>query len=376
MIVTAIIFILILSVLVLVHELGHFAVAKFFKIKVEEFGFGLPPRIFSIKKGETVYSINWLPIGGFVKLYGEDEAGSGKLKIDKSKSKFKDLGRAFFARPAWQRAAVIIAGVAMNFVLAVVIISYLFSAVGVAIPGNKVLIAQVVKNSPADKAGLLAGDTVLAVNNQSVKGPNNLISQTKNHLGETITLKIQRKNSKQNTEVKEIRITPRKTYPKTEGPMGVSISQNIEVKKYPWYKAPFLGTLEALGQSWLIISGLGMILYQLLFFGVAPGGVAGPVGIAQLTGQFVQVGTYAVLSFVALLSLNLAILNILPFPALDGGRLFFILIELLTGKKVNQRFEGYAHAIGMAILLGLIALVTLHDIFRLITGQPILPKIQ
>ena len=117
-------------------------------------------------------------------------------------------------------------------------------------------------------------------------------------------------------------------------------------------------------------------MYQLVFFGVSPQGVAGPVGIAELTGQFVQIGPYAVLSFVSLLSLNLAILNILPFPALDGGRLLFIVIEAVFRRKVNQKFESYAHAVGMAILLSLIALITVHDLIRLFTGQPLLPKIQ
>ncbi len=416
MILTVLIFILILSVLVMVHEAGHFFVAKILKIKVEEFGFGLPPRAFGIKRGETVYSVNWLPIGGFVRLYGEDlpadalpetlrvsmragthqalqagEAGAGSVKLKvKSpaspaggeKLKVKDLGRAFFARPAWQRAIVIVAGVVMNFVLAVTIISYLFSAVGVPVPGDKVFVAQVTKNSPADKAGLTKEDQILSVNNIKITSASQLVSETRKHLGEKITLKVKDPSfakataGKQRSEIRELEVTPRKVFPKTEGPMGVSVAQSVEVKKYAWYLAPFLGTMEALGQSWMILSGLGMILYQLLFFGSVPGGVAGPVGIAQLTGQFVQVGIYAVLSFVALLSLNLAILNILPFPALDGGRLFFIIIEILTGKKVNQRFEGYAHAIGMAVLLGLIALITLHDIFRLVTGQPILPQIQ
>lgn len=375
MFITAIVFILILSVLVLVHELGHFAVAKILKIKVEEFGFGLPPRAFSIKRGETRYSINWLPIGGFVKLYGEDEAGSGTPKVKNQKSppkNIKDINRAFFARPAWQRALVIVAGVLMNFILAVVIISYLFSIVGVPIPGDKVVITEVVKNAPAEKSGLKKGDLIESINNVKINSANQMISETKKYLGEKVILTIKTESG----QTKKIEVSPRKDYPKNQGPMGVAISQNVEVKKYPWYQAPVIGTMEALQQSWLIISGIGLILYQLIFSGSVPAGVAGPVGIAQLTGQFVEVGLFAILSFVSLLSLNLAILNILPFPALDGGRLFFIIIELLTGRKVNQRFESYAHAIGMAILLALIALITLHDIFRLISGQPILPKIQ
>jgi len=414
MFLTVVVFIVILSVLVLVHEFGHFLVAKKLKIKVEEFGFGLPPRALSIKRGETVYSINWLPIGGFVKLFGEDEAGSGKISLKKKKEeqskdtvsgkvlemreeeiivssegtfieekvelieeigvkkkKENELSRAFFARPPWQRAAVSIAGVVMNFLLAVVIISYLFSAVGVPVLGDKVVISNVNKNSPAATAGIRNGDVVISVDKTKITDPNQLISITKKHLGEKISLEINRKGKNQAIEV-----TPRKTFPSSEGPMGVTISQDVKVVKYPWYQSPFLGTKEALYESWMIVSGIAMVLYQLIFFGVSPQGVAGPVGIAELTGQFVQIGPYAVLSFVALLSLNLAILNILPFPALDGGRLFFIVIEVVFRKKVNQKFEGYAHAIGMAILLSLIALITIHDLVRLFTGQPLLPKIQ
>jgi regulator of sigma E protease len=371
MFLTIVVFIIILSVLVLVHEFGHFIVAKRLKIKVEEFGFGLPPRIFGIKRGETLYSINWLPIGGFVKLYGEDDAGSGKVSKVKKPEEYTDRNRAFFARPAWQRAFVSVAGVLMNFILAVAIISYLFSAVGVPTVGDKVIVSNVTKDSPAAVAGIKKDDTVLSINNQKIKSSNELISITKKHLGEKVVLEVKR-----DSEVKKIEVTPRKNYPSNQGPMGVSVSQEVKVVKYPWYMAPFLGTKEALYSSWLIISGLATVLYQLIFFGVAPQGVAGPVGIAELTGQFVQVGPYAVLSFVSLLSLNLAILNILPFPALDGGRLFFIVLEVVFRRKVNQKFESYAHAVGMAILLALIALITIHDVIRLFTGQPLLPQIQ
>ncbi|OGH05236.1 MAG: RIP metalloprotease RseP [Candidatus Levybacteria bacterium RBG_16_35_11] len=371
MLITVVVFIAILSVLVLVHEFGHFLVAKKLKIKVEEFGFGLPPKALSIKRGETVYSINYLPIGGFVKLYGEDEAGSGSVRVKKEKTIIKDQSRAFFARPVWQRAAVSIAGVVMNFLLAVLIISYLFSAVGVPVLGDKVVISNIVKNSPAAAAGLRNGDVIVSIDREKVENPNQLISKTKKHLGEKLNLEIKRDG-----QTRALQITPRKKYPSNEGPMGVTISQDIKTVKYPWYQAPFLGTREALYESWLIASGIATVLYQLVFFGISPQGVAGPVGIAELTGQFVQIGPYAVLSFVSLLSLNLAILNILPFPALDGGRLLFIVIEAVTGRKVNRKFESYAHAVGMAILLSLIALITVHDFVRLFTGQPLLPKIQ
>ncbi len=370
MFLTIVVFLIILSVLVLIHEAGHFIIAKLLKIKVEEFGFGLPPRAFGIKRGETVYSINWLPIGGFVKLYGEDEAGAGKIKPRAtSHEPSANLKRAFYARPLWQRAMVVVAGVFMNFALAVVIISFLFSVVGVPTGGDKVIVTQLVNGAPAQQAGLKVNDTIEYINNIKITSSNQLVSYTKQHLGEKLTLKIRNPKS----EIRNLEVTPRKEYPAGEGPMGVAISQNIITVKYPWYKAPFVGTYEALKESWLIVSGLGSLVVNLFTKGAIPQGVAGPVGIAQLTGIFCA-NISSCLSFTGLLSLNLAILNILPIPALDGGRLFFILIEAVTRRKVNQRVEGYAHAIGMAILLALILLITLHDLVRVFTGQPILPK--
>ena len=369
MLITILVFLLILSILVLVHEAGHFFVAKFFKIKVEEFGFGLPPRAFGVKFGETLYSINWLPIGGFVKLYGEDEAGAGKPSFKVQSSKLKDKDRAFFAKPAWQRALVVVAGVVMNFVLAVVIISILFSVVGVPVP-IKVNVVGIVKDSPAEKAGLKVGYIIESVGNIKIADSNTLKSYTENHLGQKLILKIKTKNN----EEKTITVIPREKYPSGQGPMGVALEQITTIKKYPWYQAPFVGTKEALNQTWMIVNGLGGLVAGLVTKGAVPQDVAGPVGIAQLTGKFIEIGPFAVLSLISLLSLNLAIINILPIPALDGGRLFFIVIEVVTRKKVNPQVEGYAHTIGMAVLLGLIALITLHDLFRIFTGQPILPK--
>ena len=372
MLLTAVVFLLILSVLVLIHEAGHFFVAKLFGIKVEEFGFGLPPRIFGKKIGETVYSINWLPIGGFVKLFGEDEAGAGRpnLKLKTQNIKKGDEKRAFFAKPVWQRALVVFAGVFMNFVLAVVIISILFSVVGVQTPGNKVTVDAVVKGAPAQEAGLKTGDIIISANQVSMISAEQLVTYAKSHLGEKLNLKI----SDQKSVVRDLTVTPRKVYPANEGPMGIAISQNVVIQKYPWYKAPFVGTYQALQDSWLVVSGLVMLVVQLFTKGAVPQGVAGPIGIAQLTGVVIGIGLPAVLSLVSLLSLNLAIINLLPIPALDGGRLFFILIEGIFHKKVNQQFEERAHMIGMIFLLGLIALITLHDLFRILTGQPILPK--
>jgi len=375
MLVTILVFLLILSILVLIHEAGHFFVAKFFNIKVEEFGVGLPPRAFGIKRGETIYSINWLPIGGFVKLYGEDEAGAGKVSLpkeEKEKTQPKDADRAFYSRPVWQRATVVFAGVFMNFVLAVTIVSFLFSVIGVAVPGKDVIVDQVISGAPAQKAGLKKGDTIVSINSIKIQSPDQLVTYTKGHLGEKLILKVKDQKAKTRT----VEVTPRKTYPSDQGPMGVAISQSVTTKKYPIWEAPFVGTKEVLNQSVLIGKGLFTVVSQLVTQGSVPKDVAGPVGIAQLTGMVVGIGLPAVLSFVALLSLNLAIINILPIPALDGGRLFFILIEGFTGRKVSPRIENYAHTIGMAVLLGLIALITIHDLLRIISGQPLIPQIK
>ncbi|MEK9183588.1 MAG: site-2 protease family protein, partial [Patescibacteria group bacterium] len=252
MLITILVFLIILSVLVLIHELGHFLVAKKLGIKVEEFGFGLPPRAFGIKKGETIYSINWLPIGGFVKLYGEDEAGGGKVSSN------HQINRAFFARPVWQRLLVVIAGVAMNFLLSIAIISYIFGVSGVRTQGDKVIVTEVVRGAPAEEAGIRKGDIIEAVNGIEITSTIELISITKEHLGEEVILKIKDQSPlKSGTKIKNIKVTPRKNYPKNQGPMGVAVSQNIITKKYPWYEAPIVGTKESLKASGLIIASLG-----------------------------------------------------------------------------------------------------------------------
>lgn len=368
MILTIIAFVVILSVIVLIHELGHFLTAKKFGIKVEEFGFGFPPRLFGIKRGETIYSINWLPVGGFVKLYGEDEAGSGRLRHKKNGEPITDIKRAFFARPPWQKAVIVLAGVFMNFVLAVTIISFLFSTQGVAIPTENVKITEVRDASPAATAGLLVNDEILQVNDKTIKQPGEFITETRKNQGKQVSLLVERGES-QFTVV----VTPRKEFPKGEGPLGVAIT-NIEVKKYPWYQAPLFGTIEAAKFSYMIFQGLVDMVSNLIVNGRAPEGVAGPIGVAELTGQAVSYGFYSTLWFVALLSLNLAVINILPIPALDGGRLFFILIEFVTRKKVSPKYESMAHAIGLAVLLLLILFITFFDVTRILSGQSILPE--
>lgn len=374
MLLTIISFLLILTVLVIVHEAGHFFTAKLMGVKVEEFGFGFPPRAWGKKIGETLYSLNFLPIGGFVKLYGEDEAGGGKISLPSKSSSIRsgknDIKRAFFARPVGQRFLIVFAGVFMNFMLATVLLTYLVGVEGVPTPGKNIVVAGVLKNTPAEKAGLVVGDMVLSVDGKKLTSPTDLISYTKTHLGKEIVLQI----TTPKNELKTLSVTPRVHYPSNEGAIGIAVGANVVVTRYPWYLWPFVGLTEAVQQSWMIVTGLEQLLIQLFTKGQIPQDLAGPVGIAQITGQFVQMGFNATLSLVALLSLNLAILNVLPIPALDGGRLFFIGYEAVFRRKISPKYEGYAHAVGMALLLALIALITLHDIIRIATGGSLLPR--
>lgn len=364
MFLTAFTFFVILSILVLIHELGHFLMAKKIGVAVEEFGMGLPPRIFGKKIKGTVYSINWLPIGGFVKLAGEDEG-------EKSGSGFtqKNAKHLFWARSKKERALILLAGVTMNFLLAVGITSYLLTQ-GVQVPSGRVYVERIMPGSPAEKAGVLEKDTVSSVmyqvsGNTEVKNittPKDLIDTTKAHLGEEITLAVVR-----NGIPLSLHVVPRKESPKGEGPMGVAIS-DLELKTYPLYQIPFEAVKINLERAWAMLSSLGFTLWRFATLQSVAADVAGPIGIAQVTGQAVKFGFKAVLEFMSILSLNLAVLNILPIPALDGGRLAFVFIEKIIGRKLRPAFERSTHQIGMLILFALIFLISINDILRIARG--------
>lgn len=356
---TIIIFILVLGLLVFVHELGHFITAKRAGIKVEEFGFGLPPRMFGVKKGETIYSLNWLPIGGFVKIYGEDGEGA------------KDP-RSFSGRPIWQRAIVLVAGVLMNFLLAMFLFTLVFKiGVPAAVDEEvmnardiKIQVTQVASNSPAQKAGLLMGDSISEVIDASgakkeiseIQELLNFIQARKN---QEITLKVNR-----GKETIFVKLLVRENPPVGEGSMGVALVKT-GIVSFGWREAIKRGIIYSFQIIYLVVASFFGILFN-LFRGISPGvEVAGPVMIYQLTGQMSQLGINYLLQFVAFLSINLAFINILPFPALDGGRLFFLLIEKIKGSPVNPIFERKANSVGLALLILLIAVITIKDVSRL-----------
>ncbi len=362
MFLTIVVFILTFGLIILVHEMGHFVMAKRAGVRVDEFGFGLPPRIFGIKRGETIYSINLLPIGGFVKIYGEE----GKQEED------KDKGRAFYNCSIWTRAKILLAGVTMNFLLAALLLgvghwmglpSIIEGGASGELKNAKVQVIQVVSGSPAAEAGIEVGDELkeLKIGEQSlsVETVGQIQEFIDIHKGEKVTVVIQRGKQAMNKE-----LVPRIEHSQNEGPMGIALARTAIVS-HPWYKAFFKGIASAVNLTWLIITTLGLILWELITSGRLVMDVAGPVGIFNLTDQATQLGFIYILQFAAILNINLAIINALPFPALDGGRLLFLGIEKIKGSPVSQKIERYSHLIGFAILIGLMIAVTWRDILHL-----------
>jgi len=358
MLTTILIFALILFVLVIVHEVGHFFAAKSMGVRVDEFGFGLPPKVFGKRFGETLYSLNWLPIGGFVKLYGEDEQHPEYVKSQKN--------RAFFSKKPWQRAIILVAGVTMNLVLAWIVYTFLFTQ-GVQVPSENVHIDAISENSPAATAGLQTGDIIDQIKADDevfeINSAQDLVGTTDKYLGEEITLVIERDG-----QLIDKTIVPRKVVPEGEGAMGVTIS-SFEVKKYSLLEAPVLAAQQIWNMIVALVVGLASLIGKAVTFQNVGAEVTGPVGIGKLVGQAREFGSSAVLELMAVLSINLAVINILPFPALDGGRLLFVVIEGITRKKVSPRFEQMLHQAGMIVLLLLLFLITINDVLKLSTGR-------
>ncbi len=347
-------------VLVLIHEFGHFLVAKKFGIKVEEFGFGIPPRAWGKKIGETLYSINWLPFGGFVRLMGEDEVDM--ITVEQK-------SRDFRAKPVMQRILVVLAGVSMNLILAwvlfySVIISQNFRII-YPVAEQAVYILQTEQGFPAEQAGIKSGEKLLYVDNQKITEIDQAkkIIQGKNGEPVTLTLTdIDGKNSRQ------ISITPKKTE------RGLLIGVVFSPIPFKQYTTPVEKIFSGITYSWdltrLTLSGFGTLSGQLVSgnFNQASKSVSGPVGLAVVTNDILSSGWTAVLPylwFMGIISLTLAIFNVLPIPALDGGRLLFLVIEAVTKKKVKADIEKWVHQIGFIALLALALLVTFSDIRKL-----------
>jgi regulator of sigma E protease len=361
MVVSILIFLLVLSVLILVHELGHFFVAKKCGIMVEEFGLGLPPRIWGKKIGDTIYSINWLPFGGFVRLHGETSE-DGVIHPRKS----------FLGKSKKKRTLVVIAGVIMNFLLAIVAFAIVYSFSGVPRETGQLKIVDVTVGSPAQKAGIVVGDVITKIGKDNVISADGFTAKMNELKGKNVTFEVKRTINDQDSYLK-VSLTPRETPPSGEGPIGVTIT-TMEIYFPPIWQRPFYGIYYGFKDAIYWGKTIAVGLWDLvagIFKGVVPKDVSGPIGIFAITTEATKGGILTLINFVGLLSVNLAVLNILPFPALDGGRLLFIGIEAVTRKKVSQKLEGTIHSIGMMVLLALILLITIGDVRRLITFKGI-----
>jgi regulator of sigma E protease len=375
MFITILIFVLVLSVLIFAHEAGHFFSARKLGIKVDEFGIGFPPRVFSMYKNkegkwkkvfgkkeikdnsDVIYSINAFPIGGFVKIKGEngDEAGD------------KD---SFASQKAWKRAIVLSAGVIMNIVLAWILISTNLMIgshqsvdeanlpKGVKSLEQVVRVFQVEQDSPAFEAGLMPMDVISGINGEVVKTEDDVKSMIDGSDSE-INMTIEREG-----ENMQIVLAPEFDEKLDRNIVGIGMAVTSFVK-YPWYLALVEGFRNTMEFLWLIVYTLFDMIRGLIISQPMDVEVAGPVGIAVLTGDMARMGIVYLLHFTALLSLNLAIINILPFPALDGGRLLFLLIEKIKGKPIKQEVEALLNNIGFMLLMLLVVVVTFKDIVGL-----------
>lgn len=362
-ILTTLVFIFVLGLLVFIHESGHFMAAKIGRIKVEEFAFGFPPRLWSRKKGETRYAINAIPIGGYVKMLGESDES--------------DSPRSFSKKKPLTRGLVSVAGVLMNLILAWLILTIGF-AVGMsplvsdpaAIPGktlsSSVIIAGVENDSIAAKIGLQPGDEL--IRGHSAGEANtvfvtsiDLVNFTKSHSGKMVEI-IYKRDGTESTISANLPAD-------SAAPLGVAVVENSVVRT-SWYLAPIVAFREIIRIIGINFVFLGNFFKQLFITGVVSKEVGGPIAIYVFTGMAVRAGAMVVLQFIAILSVSLALINILPFPALDGGRLLFIILEKIFRRKVvKENVENIIHTVGFALIILLAAVVTYKDIINFIVKK-------
>ena len=359
------IFFVILLVLVLVHEAGHFFAAKIVKMRVDEFAFGFPPRLFSIKKGETEYSFNALPLGGYVKIHGEN----GSDNQD-------DIERAFASKSKLAQIFVLIAGVSMNILLAVVLLSTTFF-IGAEMAENdftkpqyfsnqKIVVSSVGINSPAEVSGLSALDSIDSISAGEdyiePKSPEDIISFIEAHQSSEITFVAR----SQDGSVKKISVLPK--YDETLNKNIVGISTGLVGD----YRAPLFESLKSGVLATFVFTKLTFFGFIDLIISIFKGqgseaaaSLTGPVGIVSLVGEAQESGVSTLIGFTALISINLAVLNILPLPALDGGRIVFVLYEAITRKKISLNVQSYINGISFLLLIALMIFVTYKDIIKL-----------
>lgn len=380
------IFIIILLVLVLVHEAGHFFTAKSFRIRVDEFGFGFPPKLFGKKIGETEYSLNALPFGGFVKIFGEnfEEADTVDVGFLEKDSK-QDFSRSLVNKPKWQQAMVLFAGIFANFLLAWLLFSIGFMSglptsvggepAGATLSDVHTVIVSVLPKSPAENAGLKVGDKIISMDDgtEGINGAALDPETVKNFVGaggywdKKINVGYLRGASEKiNYTTLTPEIHPEANLSKGESRYSIGISMDM----IGTAKLPFFGALwQGLKLNWLMtentVTGFWTLISEAMRGHGSLEGISGPVGMVGIVGDAYQFGFVYLLSFMALISINLAIINLIPFPALDGGRLLFLLIEKIKGSRLNPKIANMANMIGFSILILLMLFITYHDVVKL-----------
>lgn len=359
------IFLVVLFMLVLVHEFGHFIAAKRTGMRVDEFGIGFPPRIFGVKKGETLYSLNLLPIGGFVRIFGEDAVDTEGAS---------DFERSFAAKSKVSQAIVLVAGVVMNVLFAWLLFSIALTlgtqtaiTEANATESASLMVTQVLPNSPAAEAGLRNGIVVTSLRSEDVVlenlTPSSFSAFIADHNDRAITLTY-----KTSGEEKQVTLTPEEALYEEEvsrPAIGVALAL-IDVVSRPIHVAVYEAALLTVTSLAEITVAISKLLYDALQLDADLAEVAGPVGIVGLVGEASSFGLTALLMFTAFISLNLAVINLLPFPALDGGRLLFVFIEALKGSPINPKFAYALNAGGFALLILLMIAVTYNDILRIL----------
>jgi regulator of sigma E protease len=354
--------ILMFAVLVLVHEFGHFITAKRAGVRVDEFAIGFPPRLFSFKRGETTYSLNLLPLGGYVRMPGEN----GEMTNEQGEPD----PRTFAAQSAGKRAIILVAGVTMNFIFAWAIYTGLFAFQGQPSP-DYIFISTVVAHSPAQAAGLMAGDRIEAIDGTTVTTDDTVVhtaildainADKSNSATVPLTITVLRNGKQLVLKVNAIRNPA-----PNQGNVGVEYEQHFKYIGVPLWQTPFVG-FQQIGENFAL-EGQG--IHEILAGVIKPSqAVAGPVRIVQYAGEASSQGIAAALGFMAFLSWNLAVVNLLPIPGLDGGRLLILCVEVLRrGKRLAPEREALINLAGMVFLLSLIAIITVNDISQIVSGH-------
>lgn len=358
------VFIFTLSLLVIVHELGHFLVARRNGVKVLEFGFGYPPRFLGFYKSSktkkwrsfwgknnekrddidgTIYTINYIPFGGFVKMLGEEEDSDSKL--------------SFSQKSPWVRAKIIVAGVLFNFILAWLLLIMWLLLAPKTMP-NQIIVMSVNENSPAALAGIKNNDFIEKANGEKLENIVALQNFTKSHQGQEITLTINHFGKNIDKKI---------TLPTdTDAPLGVALAENggNVAPDVIWWQTPYYAFMEIIGVIWLSISFIWGFVVS-LFGGakIATDSVSGPIGIFAFLYQIINFGPIFIIRFIAMLSIAIGFFNLIPFPALDGGHLFFITLEGIKGKKIiKSEWENAIHWFGFILLMILFVVITYNDI--------------